>query len=118
MDFPTDDATLAAVEHALGGSLSMDPEHGGSLDAPVRVGADYGLADLLDFLAGTTQPDPERCYRIDGDGERMTAEQIARDDAMGVDQVWLDERPHYSEHDVIAALIVEVRRLRALVGEA
>lgn len=115
-DFPLDDATLLAVEHAIGGVLSAEPEHGGSLDEPVRIGAEYGLAELLDFLAGVTEPDPERCYRIDGDGERMTPEQAARDDALGLDQVWLDERPHYCEHDVIRALIAEVRRLR-LTGD-
>ncbi len=108
--FPVDDATLSAVEHALGGSLSMDAEDGGSLDAPVRVGADYGLHELLDFLAGCTGR--EGMYRVDSDGEPMTPEQAERDDALGLPQTWIDERPHYSEHDLIQALIDEVRRLR------
>jgi hypothetical protein len=110
--FPVDDATLAAVEHALDACLSMDEEHGGSPGNPVIIGADYSLDTLLDFLSGTTDDDDPRVYRIDGDGERMDPVDAARDDALGVGQWWVDERPHYTDRDVIRALIHEVRRLR------
>ncbi len=110
--FPVDDATLAAVEHALGGVLSCDAEHGGTVDEPVLIRADYSLSTLLDFLSNTTETDHPLRYRIDQNGDRIDPEQAARDDALGADQWWIDERPHYTERDVIAALIAEVRRLR------
>lgn len=116
--FPTDDITLNLLEQAMGSYLSMDEEDGGSLDAPVRLGpdgqpAEFGIHELLDFMSGTLQPgDDSQTYRVNHEGERMTPEEIARDDAMGVDQFWIDERPHYCQCDVIFALIAEVRRLR------
>lgn len=116
--FPVDDITLNLVEQAVQSYLSMDEADGGSPETPVRLGADgqpaeFGLYDLLDFLSGTTQPGgPDETYRVNSSGERMTPEEIARDDAVGADQFWIDERPHYCIHDVISALIAEVRRLR------
>lgn len=111
--FPTDDVTLSAVEHALDSVLTYEGENGERLDEPRRIGSEYGLSELLDFLAGTTGwGESVGMYRIGVDGERMTDDQIARDDAIGVEQVWVDDRPHYTERDVIRALINEVRRLR------
>ncbi|MGD9752395.1 MAG: hypothetical protein AB7W59_15510 [Acidimicrobiia bacterium] len=97
--FPTDDATLAAVEHALGGVLTYEPEcgYGPPLDEPRRIGADYSLQQVLDFAGGTI-----------GDPDGVV---VQIDDINGL-PAFLDERPHYTERDVIAALITEVRRLR------
>lgn len=73
--FPTDDATLLAIEHALGGLLA--PGEDGD---PVLAGADYSLSGLLDFLSGHAPTG--------------------------------DRRVTYGAHDVISALVSEVRRLR------
>jgi hypothetical protein len=108
--FPVDDVTLSAIEHALDSVLTYEGENGERLDEPRRIGAEYGLAELLDFLGGTTGD--EGMYRIGPNGERIDADEAARDDALGLDQWWMDERPHYHPNDVIRALIAEVRRLR------
>lgn len=42
--FPVDDVTLAALEHALGASMTFVNGE------PSIVGADYDLHQLLDFL--------------------------------------------------------------------
>ena len=104
--FPVDDATLLAVEHALGGALTYDrPDDNADFEdeGPWLVGASYSLATLLDFLAGCTGRDPNEELIRPGDPERPGYE--------GAEVVY-DTRPHYSEHDLIRALIAEVRRLR------
>lgn len=83
--FPVDDATLLAVEHALGGSLTVEDGQ------PILVGADYSLWDLLEFLSGY---DPDKSVPI-GDG---VYEYVGG--------------PIYHPDDVIRALVAEVRRLR------
>lgn len=115
-EFPTDDVTLSAVEHALDSVLTFDRPADADPDdeGPWRIGSDYALDQLLDFLSGTADHDG---VRVGDDLEPLTADEIARDDALGVDQTYLDERPHYTERDVIRGLIAEVRRLRAEGGD-
>lgn len=107
-DFPVDDATLLAVEHAMGGALTYDrPDHvpyDSGDEGPWLVGADFSLSRLLDFLAGCTGRDPHEELIHSGDPDLP--------DYAGAEVVY-DTRPHYSEHDLIRALIAEVRRLRA-----
>lgn len=91
-DFPVDDFTLAAIEHALDARLSYDDD--GNC---VVVGADYTIPKLLDFLSGYDEG--MVVPLLDDDGYEI---------------------PHhveypgsiYSRDDLIRALIVEVRRLR------
>lgn len=94
--FPVDDATLLAVEHAMAGALRLDDDGN-----PVLVGADYSMSDLLDFLAGCAGEDPNR--------ELLNPADVA---VRGEIPFYRDSRVHYHEHDVIRALIAEVRRLR------
>ena len=111
--FPVDDLTLAGLEHALDYRLVRDPESDGEF--PYKgEGADYSIHEFLDFVSGTTGS--EGVYRVGHDGEPIDADEAARDDALGLDQVWVDERPHYTLNDVVRALIAEVRRLRGRVG--
>lgn len=112
--FPTDDATLAAVKHSLGAVLSFDEDDGGAPGAPAIVGADYQLATLLDFLSGSTDDDDPAVYRINKwNLEPIDADDAARDDVMGADQWWIDERPSYTEKDVIEALLDELDRVKS-----
>lgn len=100
--FPVDDATLLAIEHSLDAALTFERPESADLDdeGPWLAGADYSLARLLDFLAGTTGDDP--------DAEVLDPGDLWTDDA----RVVFDSRTHYSEHDLIRALVTEVRRLR------
>ena len=93
--FPVDDLTLTSIEHALGASLTFDDDDV-LMERPRVIGADFTLGTLLDFLAGV---------RDDPDG----VAELVREDP----EVWYDPRPHYSLHDVIRALIDEIRLLRA-----
>lgn len=115
--FPTDDTTLLAVEHALGYCLTYEGEDGEPLDDPRGIGADYSLHTLLDFLSGT-RDDPDGVVTlIAGDPEKA-----ALDEALGIrggpfgmgpnTPIYEDPRQHYTEHDIVRALIAEVRRLR------
>lgn len=104
--FPVDDDVLDAVEHSLQGVLTYDEEHrppGADDDGPWLIGAEYQLATLLDFYSGH---DPTHDVLEDGDEELAAL-------GLGGPLVYVNEDPHYTEHDVIAALIAEVRRLRA-----
>lgn len=110
---PLDDMTLDAIDHALGGVLTYDrpdgaPEDGG----PWRIGADYSLATLLDFLAGATGRDPNEELIQAGRDESDLPEWERGRDWSGAEIVY-DTRTHYSDHDLIAALVAEVRRLRS-----
>lgn len=95
---PVDDAALDAIEHALGTSLTFTAEDGSELpeDMPRRVGGDYGLQQLLDFWAGI---DPNEEGILTG-----YAGSIPIYDMPGV---------YLTEHDLVRALIAEIRRLRA-----
>ena len=108
-EFPVDDVTLLAVEHAMQGALTFDrPDDADPDDAgPWRVGADYGLPDLLDMLAGTRDP-------ADLPAEENPA-LVREGETPDGTPVYYDVRQHYGEHDVIRALIAEVRRLREMV---
>lgn len=93
--FPTDDVTLAAVSHALGGSLTFE---GASEDGPRLVGADYSLSKLLEFLSGY---DESLCRPLLNEYDQPVAD-------------WVEyPGPIDHVHDVIAALIAEVLRLRS-----
>jgi hypothetical protein len=94
---PLDDVALAQLEHALGTSLTFQAPDGTELDEPIPYGGEYTLPTLLDFWAGVRE-DPDGVVRQVGE-------------ATGI-PVFYDPRPHYSERDVIRALVTEVRRLR------
>lgn len=100
--FPVDDMTLGMVEHALDYCLTFDGEDGEQLDEPRGIGAEFSLHSLLDFLSGTTT-DPLGVVQHLGVQETF----------MGPVEMTVDQRPHYTEKDIILALIQEVRRLRA-----
>lgn len=98
-DFPVDDVTLAALEHAMGGAFTVDEDGTHHL-----VGADYSVCQLLDFLAG-----------IDRNNDTLL-ELLSEPDDYG-SPIYYDPRPHYHHSDVIRSLIAGVRRLRAQIGE-
>lgn len=102
--FPVDDVTLAAVEHAMDGAYTIDDEGNHHL-----VGADYSLNDLLEFLSGY---DESRLHLLD--------EGTEDDQVLGFHghiPVYEYDGQVYHEHDLIRALISEVRRLRAATDE-
>lgn len=99
--FPTDDMTLDMVEHALDYRLTFEGDDGTVLDEPRGTGAEFSLASLCDFLSGTTT-DPLGVVEHKGEIETF----------MGPVELYVDPRPHYTERDIISALIAEVRRLR------
>ena len=91
--FPVDDVMLDAVEHALGGALTVDEAGTQRL-----VGADYSLPQLLNFLSGY---DPEQVVPlVDEDGYEVPG--------------WTEYvgGVMYTRDCIIRALIAEVRRLR------
>lgn len=97
--FPTDDLTLDMVEASLAYVLAVDNE----TSEIVPVDPDVTpMHALLDFLSGTTN-DPLGLVEHHGMVETF----------FGSAEMTVDPRPTYSERDVIAALIHEVRRLRA-----
>ncbi len=100
--FPTDDAMLDAIEHSLDYRLEHDQEAADAGDEfPFKgAGADYPLSRLLDFTAGT----------LDHDDPRVVT--LLEDEWIGGVETTVDYREHYTEKDVIRALIGEVRRLR------
>lgn len=55
MSFPVDDATLLALEHALGASQSIDEQGTSSV-----LEADYNIPQLLAFLAGPNEEEYSR----------------------------------------------------------
>jgi len=92
--FPTDDVTLSALEHALGATLTYDDTVDDDGDPVPRIeGADYSLTQLLDFMSGY---DPTQSIPVDGKDYLL--------DYTG--------GPLYSERDVIASLVTEVRHCR------
>jgi hypothetical protein len=114
-EFPTDDATLLAIEHALGGMLTYDrPDDAKDDGGPWLIGADYSLATLLDFLAGAAGRDPNELIQAARDESDLPEWERGRD--WSAAEIVYDTRPHYSERDLIAALVAEIRRLRALAA--
>lgn len=108
---PLDDVTLLAIEHALDASLTYEQPEGAEGDGPWVVGADYTLPSLLDFLAGVTGRDPSEVLIQEGRDESDLPEWERNPIAAA--EIVYDTRPHYSEHDLIRALVAEVRRLRS-----
>jgi hypothetical protein len=97
--FPVDDVILDAVEHALGGVYTYDDGDGHALPqglGPRLIKADYSLSQLMDFLAGY---DEKKSIQTGYIGQTPLYEYTGGQ--------------LYCERDIIAALIVEVRRLRA-----
>lgn len=92
--FPVDDAMLDRLDHALGTcwTYAEDGER-------VHHGGDYTLPELLDFLSGY---DPTLAISL-GEGPGMFSDDVE----------WSEYPfPIYHEHDVIRALVAEIRRLR------
>lgn len=87
--FPVDDFTLDQLEHAMGGSFTIDEAGEHQL-----VGADFSMSALLDFLSGY---DPSQ-------------EKLLEDGPIPVYEY--TGGPLYTRDCVIQALIDEVRRLR------
>jgi hypothetical protein len=92
--FPVDDVTLNLLEHALQARLSYDDE-----GAVVVEGAEMTVPALLDFLSGYDASKSVPVVDEDGYTVPDITEYVGG--------------PLYSRDDVIAALIHEVRRLRA-----
>lgn len=96
--FPVDDFTLTGLEHALNTSMEVLPD-----GTHRRVGGEFTLSQFLGFMSGY---DPARSTLIGytsglaGDGDPVGA--------VPIHESW-DQ--HYSEHDVIAALLARVRAL-------
>jgi hypothetical protein len=91
-DFPVDDITLDLLEHALDARLTFTED--GTL---THVGADMTVPQLLDFLSGYDPSLSEPTEHPD---------------------IKVYPHPIYHEHDVLRALVAEVRRLRADGGSA
>lgn len=106
--FPLDDLTLAHVEHALN-TRRGDPAPD---DAVTYVGGEFTLSALLDFLSGY---DPDKSVLVSGDPD---ADYPGAPLGIGPETaVYMYPHALYSDHDLIRALVAEVRRLRALCGE-
>lgn len=88
---PLDDAALNAIDDALTALWGWSDEEGG----PVLVRGEYTLSQLLDFWAGF---DPNDSVLISEVGDPLP--------------VYVCNQPTYHEHDLIKALVAEVRRLR------
>lgn len=98
-DFPVDEVTLAALEHAMGGAFTIDDDGNHQI-----AGAEFSVQQLYDFLAG-----------IDRTNDTML--ELLSDPADPETPIYFDPRPQYHHSDVIRSLITEVRRLRNLTGE-
>jgi hypothetical protein len=88
--FPVDDATLGMIEAALNPRAHGDPEAVSSSIGP--------LLTMLSQLGGSDTQAVAEVLDDGGDG--------------GASIVMMRDQ-HYHDHDVIAALVAEVRRLRA-----
>lgn len=110
-EFPVNEPVLLALEHAMGGCLTFDrPEDAPDDGGPWLIGAEYSMHTLLDFLAGCMGEDPNGIIIDPGEDVDPNASWAEK---MRGARVVEDTRIHYSEFDVIRALINEVRRLRA-----
>ena len=98
-DFPVDDFVLDQLEHALNTSVEVLDD--GSYSP---VGGEFTLNRLLEFMSGY---DPERRSLIG-----YTAGIFGEGDPAGAIPIYESWDEHYSERDVMRALIAEVRRLR------
>ena len=90
--FPVDDATLGALEHALGGAFAVDDD-----GVHTVTGADMSVTALLDFLSGY-------------DPAKAVPALNAYDQPLPDVQEYPE--PVFTRDCVIRALIAEVRRLR------
>jgi hypothetical protein len=86
---PLDDGALNAIEHALNGVVHVDDDGRWH-----REGAEYGLDQLLQFWSGHDPDDSYHGGYIDGI------------------PVYVANKPRLSEHDLIRALVEEIRVLR------
>lgn len=84
---PLDDVALDLIDHALNAVYDVDDD-----GIHHNVGSDMTLDQLLDFWSG---PSPR---------------EHIRDTAEYIPIMW--RSPRYSEHDLIRALVAEIRRLR------
>lgn len=100
--FPTDDFTLTQLEHALNTSIDFDGDGN-----RITVGGDFTLPQFLDFMSGY---DPERATLVGHTSGVLWNGLPDPDGQIPIYEGW-DE--HYSEHDVIRALIARVRELEA-----
>jgi hypothetical protein len=96
--FPIDDLTLVLILDALDTCLTYDGPDGERLDEPHRINGAFGLHELMDFYSGydETKLVPE------DDNDIRSIPMFTYPDEL------------YTEHDIIRALIAEVRRCRML----
>lgn len=94
-NFPVDDSALDHILHSLNGSYAVDDDGTHHL-----VGADFSFSQLLDFYSGYDE-----------------ANLVEEPYSPGSD-VYSYTKPLYSSSDVIRALVLEIKRLRALDTEA
>ncbi len=99
---PLTDEVLEHIDHALASHIDCSDGQW------TRVGGEFGLSALLDLLAGHDRDAKTLIGYTDGDPPFFDN---------GV-PIYRAETPTYSEHDLIAALVAEVRRLRALAAGA
>lgn len=98
--FPTDDFTLTQLEHALNTSIDIDDS-----GQRTTVGGDFTLPTFLDFMSGH---DPKRATLVGYTSGVLWNGQPDPDGQIPIYEGW-DE--HYSEHDVMRALISRIREL-------
>lgn len=92
---PVDDFALDAIEASLSYYLERDYSEDADPSFPFKgAGAPYSLSTLLDFYSGVSEDD-------------NVFEGYIRDIPL-----YYNDTPHFTERDVIQALIDEVRRLR------
>lgn len=98
-----DDPMLDAIEEALAGAYTIDDDTGDL----TLVGSEFTLTQLLDFYSGVDKSK----FVLLGEGDPM---------GLGIEGAPIYEYPDatYSERDLIAALVAEVRRLREAQGSA
>lgn len=98
-DFPVHEMALEALMHGMAGAYDVDDEGNHVLVPMNGEGGEFSFHDVLHFYAGY---DPSLVVAmLDEDGHEIP-------------DVVEYTGPSYHYHDVIRALIAEVRRLRAL----
>ncbi len=111
--FPVTDDVLDTLEHSLDSCLTFDDEEGNPLpsgEGPRRVGADFGLPQLLNFYSGY---DSTKSMLIQPGRDESDLPEWERGRGGWADAaIYEYPGPIYSRDDVIRALITEVRRLR------
>lgn len=109
IEIPLDDDGLQRIEDAMAGAWAFDDDGNRYLK-----GGDYTLTQLLDWYSGY---DPSKLIPYDTDDTEVPKGLVdsIQEFIPGVSEAKIFKYPDpiYSEHDLIRALVKEVRRLRA-----